>query len=70
MTDDAGSDDRSATDLIGLTEEQARERAAAEGRAFRVVHRDGEDFIVTADYNPRRVNVFVQDGTVVDAGYH
>lgn len=59
--------DRAAPDYIGLTEEQARRRADEEGVPLRVVHRDGEDFMVTADYVERRVNVAVRDGFTFDA---
>ena len=58
---------RLAPEYVGLTEEQARERAALQQRQFRVVHRDGEDFIVTADYVENRVNAVVRDGVVVAA---
>lgn len=58
---------RAAADFAGLSEDQACERAAAQNAPLRVVHRDGEDFIVTADYNPRRVNISVRDGIVVTA---
>lgn len=56
-----------APDYVGLSEDQARDRAAAQGRRFRVVQRDGEDFVVTADYVENRVNAVVRDGVVVTA---
>lgn len=56
-----------APDYVGLTEDEARSRAVEQGRPFRVVHRDGEDFIVTADYVENRVNAMVRDGVVVTA---
>lgn len=61
------SPQRAAPGYVGLTEEQARLRADEEGVPLRVVHRDGEDFMVTADYVERRVNVAVRDGIVFDA---
>lgn len=63
----ASSANRQAPDYLGLTEEAARERAAASGRPLRVVQRDDEHFIVTMDYQERRVNVVVQGGTVTSA---
>ena len=58
---------RQAPEYLGLTEEQARERALAQGRPLRVVQRDDEHFIITMDYQERRVNVVVIDGTVTSA---
>lgn len=58
---------RQAPEYVGLTEVQARERASEAGRPLRVVQRDDEHFIVTMDYQERRVNVVVQDGTVTSA---
>ncbi len=65
--DEPSSQQPVAPDYVGLTEDEARERAAEQGRRFRVVHRDGEDFIVTADYVVKRVNAVVRDGVVVTA---
>jgi hypothetical protein len=53
--------------FVGLTEAQAAAQAAARGWAFRVAERDGEQFQLTADYNPQRLNVAVQSGTVTRA---
>ncbi len=59
--------DRSAPDYVGLTEEQARTRAATAGRPFRVMRRDDDAFLLTMDYVDRRVNVVVEAGVVVAA---
>jgi hypothetical protein len=53
--------------FVGLTEAEAAAQAAARGWAFRVAERDGEQFQLTQDYNPARLNVAVQNGTVTRA---
>ncbi|MEM7337468.1 MAG: hypothetical protein AAF467_02405 [Actinomycetota bacterium] len=53
--------------LVGLSEAAAREAAEAAGYQWRVVHRDGQDFAVTLDYNENRVNVTIVDSVVVEA---
>jgi hypothetical protein len=53
-----------AAALIGQSEDQAAATAAAHGWAFRVAERDGDEQMLTADYDPARVNVAVTKGTV------
>jgi len=62
--------DAVARRLIGMDESVAESCAAAERWAFRVTARDGEYFLVTADYRADRVNVTIEAGTVtsVDVG--
>ena len=62
-----GGPDCGIGDFVGLPEDQAAARAAAEGRAFRVAERDGVEQLLTADYSPDRVNVAITDGTVTRA---
>ena len=45
--------------FVGLPEEQAAARAAAQGQAYRVAERDGVAQLLTADYSPDRVNVAI-----------
>lgn len=52
---------------IGLDLDAAGARADEQGRPWRVVRQDGEDLIVTADFNPNRLNFTVDDGVVTDA---
>lgn len=59
--------ERTAPEYVGLTEDEARALAADQDRPFRVVNRDGEDFIVTADYVERRINVTVRENRVLTA---
>jgi hypothetical protein len=53
--------------LVGLTEAEAADAAAANGWGFRVVSIDGESLAVTADYSPTRANVVLVDGVVTAA---
>jgi hypothetical protein len=53
--------------LVGLTENQAEAAAASHGWAFRVAERDGVSEMLTADYDPDRVNVAVTNGVVTRA---
>lgn len=54
-----------ASDYVGLTVEAAGEKAAEDGRLFRVVEKDGEPLMVTKDYRVGRVNATVEKGVVV-----
>lgn len=56
--------DAAARELVGLTEKTAVTCAESEGWGVRVVHRDGEDFMVTADYRADRVNLVVENDVV------
>ena len=53
-----------ADDYIGLTEEEALEKARNEGVTARVVERDGESLPVTMDLRFGRHNFSVRDGEV------
>ena len=50
--------------LIGETLVEARSLASAQGYTVRVVEQDGERFVVTMDYKPKRINVAVVSGAV------
>jgi hypothetical protein len=54
--------DEDAQRLVGMTEAQVDDEAAANGWTVRVAARDGEEFALTADYVPTRVNVTYVDG--------
>jgi hypothetical protein len=59
------SDDaKTPVDYVGMTVEQATEKAAAEGVPFRVVMENGEALPVTMDYVIGRINAEVTDGIV------
>jgi hypothetical protein len=55
--------------FVGLTEQQAAAQAAANGWAYRVAERDGEQLMLTQDFNEERVNVAAQNGTVTRAWF-
>jgi hypothetical protein len=53
-----------AAQLVGLSEQVAATCAANEGWSIRVVARDDEEFMVTADYRADRVNLTVENDVV------
>lgn len=55
-----------AEKMIGLSEDEAMKVADSEGWLVRVAERDGETFMLTADYNPQRVNLTIKGGTITD----
>jgi hypothetical protein len=62
-------DPERADAVRGLTEDQAAAEATAHGWPFRVVERDGEEFLVTQDYVANRLNVAIRAGTVERAWF-
>ena len=56
--------DADAAKLLGLNENTAVACAENEGWGVRVVQRDGEEFMVTADYRADRVNLVVENDVV------
>lgn len=67
---DPGMDNPISTDeantLIGLTEDEAMKVASSEGWEFRIAARDGEQYMLTADYIVNRVNVTIVEGTITE----
>lgn len=55
-----------ANQLISLSERAGELCAIVNGWGYRVVQRDGEDFPVTMDYRPDRINVKVRDGKIFE----
>lgn len=53
-----------AQGLVGMTEQLAESCATQAGFGWRVVARDGQDFAVTADYSPTRINARIDRGLV------
>ncbi len=54
--------------LVGMTEEQATDKAGTDGYVVRVVARDRQAYMGTRDYRPRdRINLKVKDGLVISA---
>jgi hypothetical protein len=57
------------SDYVGLTKAQAMKKAKDQGRPARVTREDDEMFPGTLDYNPDRVNLELDDGTVTKATF-
>lgn len=55
------------TDVLGMTESQARAAVEGAGMTLRVVSRDGEGLPVTDDYSVSRINVALVDDGVTEA---
>jgi len=53
--------------LIGMNEEDAKVLIWDNDYISRVVHRDGEDFMVTTDFRYNRINLYINGGIVFDA---
>lgn len=53
--------------LIGMNEEDAQALIWDNDYISRVVHRDGEDFMVTTDFRYNRINLYINGGIVFDA---
>lgn len=51
----------------GLTLAEAEARAERDGLVVRVLGRDGECFDRTSDLRPDRVDLYIEDGEVVEA---
>ena len=64
------NDTTGAESYIGLSEEDATEKARAEGYDHRIVARDGEEFMVTMDYREDRINFSIENGRVVKADFY
>jgi hypothetical protein len=60
-------DHQYAETFIGLGESDAAAKAEQDGYSYRIVARDSEQFPVTMDYNPKRVNLTIEDGVVTRA---
>jgi hypothetical protein len=56
-----------ACQVVGMDEQSAKAYIKTKGFISRVVHRDGQDFIVTADYSTSRINLYVEKNKVFKA---
>lgn len=56
--------------FVNLPENEANALAAEQELTVRVVHRDGEDFNITADIRSDRINLSVRDGVVFEASVY
>lgn len=55
--------------LIGLPEAEAIKilEAADDPKAYRILERDGEEFIHTLEFSLSRINLYIKDGKVYKA---
>lgn len=70
--DDSGAGDSEAEDeakgdaaYVGMSQEAAEALAKKNGLRSRVVSIDGQQFPVTTDHDPGRLNFYLEDGKVV-----
>ena len=54
---------------VGLTKKAAIAAAEAAGVTWRITREDDEQFLVTQDYDPERLNFEIDDGTVTKSTY-
>jgi len=52
--------------LIGLTEDQAKAVAAELGASLRVLEKDGQSFVYSCELRENRINVALASGLVID----
>lgn len=52
--------------FVGLPLEEAEAKAKAADLPHRVIRKDGEEFPVTRDYRPERLNFTVENGIVTE----
>ena len=53
-----------AQTLLGMAQAYAEEKIQEAGFTHRVVWKDGEEFVNTADYSPTRINLYIKEGIV------
>ena len=54
-------------EYLGLSEQEAEALAQDQDHTIRVAARDGECFALTMDYREDRVNIYLEDDSVVAA---
>ncbi len=67
LIDNSKETNMSYRELIGKTEEEARKFCEENKFKFRIVKKDGQNFLGTCDYCLDRVNVEIKDGIVTGA---
>jgi hypothetical protein len=55
-----------AQKLVGMTEAEAESYVREQGWGYRVGQRDGEEYMLTTDYDATRVTVTIANGTVTE----
>jgi hypothetical protein len=54
------------TNLVGKTEEEAKEYLKPMGMYTRLAWKDGKNYMGTHDYVHERIDIYVQDGVIID----
>ena len=53
-----------AQTLLGMAQAYAENKIEEAGYEHRMVWKDGESFVVTEDYRPTRINLYIKEGIV------
>lgn len=53
--------------VVGMPKEDAQGTIVGNGFIFRVTRNDSDYFIITRDYNPKRINVWVVKNVIIRA---
>lgn len=56
-------------EYMGLSVTEAIKMAERKKERYRIVHRDGENYVFTADFNAERINFSIDKGIITDAKY-
>ena len=64
MQEQAAETLKFAQTLLGMAQAYAENKIEEAGFTHRVVWKDGEEFVNTADYNPTRINLYIKEGIV------
>ena len=59
--------DKVAESCVNMTFEDAKKRIEKAGATYRITEKDGNGLIVTADYDPKRINLDISNGIVIRA---
>jgi hypothetical protein len=51
--------------IVGLSEEDAVNMIKQDNRVYRVAQRDSENYPLTMDFSPDRINLFIEKGKVI-----
>lgn len=53
--------------LIGKNKHDVQKIVEYHGYSFRITSENGNDYMITCDFNPERVNVKIQNDLIIDA---
>jgi len=57
--------DKVAESCVNMKFEDAKKRIEKAGAVYRITEKDGNPLIVSADYNPKRINLDINNGIVI-----